>query len=66
MLQGLKPRERTVMEMRYGLRQGEPLTLEEVGKRLKLSRERVRQIEEQAKRKLKLMAKARHLKDYLN
>ncbi len=41
-------------------------TLEEVGRRLKLSRERIRQIEERAKQKLRLLARTRHLKDYLN
>lgn len=66
MLQHLTPRERQVIELRFGLSGEEPLTLEEVGKRLKLSRERVRQIEGRAKQRLKLLAKARHLKDYLN
>ena len=66
MLERLPAKERAVVEMRYGLGDEEPLTLEEVGKRLRLSRERVRQIEERAKQKLRLVAKARHLKDYLN
>lgn len=66
MLKRLTAKERAVVEMRYGLGDEEPLTLEGVGKRLRLSRERVRQIEERAKQKLRAFAKARHLKDYLN
>ena len=66
MLEHLKLRERLVIELRFGLGREEPRTLGEVGRRLKLSRERVRQIEEQAKQKLRLMARTRHLKDYLN
>jgi RNA polymerase primary sigma factor len=66
MLRHLKPRERAVIELRFGLGADEPRTLEEVGRRLKLSRERIRQIEERAKQKLRLMARTRHLKDYLN
>lgn len=66
MLRHLKPRERAVIELRFGLGPEEPRTLEEVGRRLKLSRERIRQIEERAKQKLRLMARTRHLKDFLN
>jgi RNA polymerase primary sigma factor len=66
MLRHLKPREREVVELRFGLGPEEPQTLEEVGRRLKLSRERIRQIEERAKQKLRLMARTRHLKEFLN
>jgi RNA polymerase primary sigma factor len=66
MLRHLKPREREVIELRYGLGLEEPRTLEEVGQLLKLSRERIRQIEERAKQKLRLLARTRHLMDYLN
>jgi RNA polymerase primary sigma factor len=66
MLERLNPRERLIVELRFGLGAAEPMTLEEVGKRLRLSRERVRQIEERAKEKLRVIAKSRHLKDYLN
>jgi RNA polymerase primary sigma factor len=66
MLQGLKAREREVLELRYGLGREEPQTLEEVGRRLKLSRERIRQIEERAKEKLKPLARSRQLKEFLN
>jgi len=66
MLRHLQPRERAVIELRFGLGPEEPRTLEEVGRRFNLSRERIRQIEERAKQKLQLMARTRHLKDYLN
>jgi RNA polymerase primary sigma factor len=66
MLRSLNARERLIVELRFGLGQEEAMTLKEVGKRLKLSRERVRQIEERAKQKLCVWAKSRHLKDYLN
>ncbi len=63
---GLKDRERNVIELRYGLGAEDPMTLEEVGRRLRLSRERIRQIEERAKRQLWALARQRHLKEYLN
>src|SRR3990172_7619171 len=66
MLGRLTPRERFIIELRFGLGKEDSMTLEEVGKRLHLSRERVRQIEQRAKQKLQVMAKSRHLKDYLN
>lgn len=66
LLRELKPRERQVIELRFGMGKEEPMTLEAVGRRLRLSRERIRQIEEKAKRKLRLIARARQLQDYLN
>jgi DNA-directed RNA polymerase specialized sigma24 family protein len=66
LLRELQPRERQVIELRFGMGSDEPMTLEEVGKRLRLSRERIRQIEDKAKRKLRLIARARQLQDYLN
>ncbi|MFQ5960159.1 MAG: RNA polymerase sigma factor RpoD/SigA [Candidatus Methylomirabilales bacterium] len=66
LLEELTPRERAIIELRYGLHGGEPMTLEEVGKRFKLSRERIRQVEEKAKKRLLDYAKRRHLHDYLN
>ena len=66
MLGSLTSRERLIVELRFGLGQEDAMTLKEVGKRLTLSRERIRQIEERAKQKLRVMAKSRHLKDYLN
>jgi RNA polymerase sigma factor (sigma-70 family) len=52
-LNKIDPREKKILEMRYGLITNSPLTLEEAGKKLKLSRERIRQIEERAVRKLR-------------
>ena len=66
LLEELTPRERAIIELRYGLRGEEPMTLEEVGKRFRLSRERIRQVEEKARKRLLAMAKTRHLRDYLN
>jgi RNA polymerase sigma factor (sigma-70 family) len=54
LLNCLTPRERKVMELRYGLFQYEAHTLEETGRRLKVTRERIRQIQEKAQRKLAL------------
>jgi RNA polymerase primary sigma factor len=65
MLRGLTPREREVIELRYGLGREEAQTLEEVGRRLRLSRERVRQIEERAKEKLRPLARSRQLREFL-
>ncbi|MDH7499770.1 MAG: RNA polymerase sigma factor RpoD/SigA [candidate division NC10 bacterium] len=65
-LKRLQPRERRVIELRYGLGPEGPLTLEQIGKRLRLSRERIRQIEEGAKKRLRIFAKSRRLQDYLN
>lgn len=62
----LDPRERQILEMRYGIGDYEPMTLEEIGKKLKVSRERIRQIEEKAKRRLARLSKARQLRDFLN
>lgn len=66
MLGSLTPRERLIVELRFGLGKEDAMTLKEVGQRLTLSRERIRQIEERAKQKLRVMAKSRHLRDYLN
>jgi RNA polymerase primary sigma factor len=59
-------RERQVIELRFGLIDDHDHTLEEVGKKLKVTRERVRQIEERAIRKLRHPAASRILKDYLD
>ncbi len=66
MLRHLKPREREIIELRFGLGREDALTLEAVGERLNLSRERVRQLEDRAKQKLRAMARTRHLKEFLN
>ncbi len=62
----LTTRERQVIELRFGLVDDHDHTLEEVGKKLKVTRERVRQIEERAIRKLRHPQASRVLKDYLN
>ncbi len=61
----LSPRERLVIEMRFGLRDGTPHTLEEVGCEVGLTRERIRQIESKALAKLRHPAYAEVLADYL-
>ena len=58
-LQDLEGKEQEVVRLRYGLGDGEPQTLQEIGDRLHLSRERVRQIETRAKEKLRRSAKLR-------
>ncbi len=66
LLGNLAPREREVIELRFGIATGETLTLEEVGSKLGLSRERIRQIEKKAKKKLQRLARSRHLADFLD
>ncbi len=65
-LSGLSDRESKVLEMRFGLRGAKPMTLEEVGKEFGVTRERIRQIEAKALRKLKHPSKRRMLQDYLD
>ncbi|HEY7975339.1 MAG TPA: sigma-70 family RNA polymerase sigma factor [Ktedonobacterales bacterium] len=65
-LNGLTLRERQVIELRFGLMDDHDYTLEEVGRRLNVTRERVRQIEERAIRKLRHPAASRLLKEYLD
>jgi RNA polymerase primary sigma factor len=65
-LNNLTLRERQVIELRFGLVDDHDHTLEEVGKKLKVTRERVRQIEERAIRKLRHPQSSRVLKDYLD
>lgn len=64
-LDTLSPREQKVLIMRFGLEDGKPRTLEEVGKEFKVTRERIRQIEAKAIRKLKHPTRARKLRDYI-
>jgi RNA polymerase nonessential primary-like sigma factor len=66
MLSQLAPQERDVITLRFGLRGGQPLTLEESGKRLGYSRERVRQIEFKAMKKLRNNNRVAGLKEYLH
>lgn len=65
-LQDLPPREVRILQLRYGLVDGETYTLEEVGKKLGVTRERVRQIEAQALSRLRHPAHSRRLRDFLN
>ncbi|MEM4270837.1 MAG: RNA polymerase sigma factor RpoD [Candidatus Pacearchaeota archaeon] len=64
-LDTLSPREKKVLIMRFGLEDGKPKTLEEVGKEFRVTRERIRQIEAKAIRKLKHPTRARKLRDFL-
>jgi RNA polymerase primary sigma factor len=62
----LDPREVQILQLRYGLKDGRSLTLEQVGKKYGLTRERIRQIEVQALRKLRHPRHSRKLRDYLH
>ncbi len=62
----LTPREAEVIRLRYGLDDGKPRTLEEVGKEFTVTRERIRQIEAKALRKLRHPSRAKKLKDFLS
>lgn len=64
-LETLNERERKVLELRFGLTDGTPRTLEEVGKEFDVTRERIRQIEAKALRKLKHPSRSNKLKDFL-
>ena len=65
-LHTLTPREEQVIKLRFGLEDGRPRTLEEVGKQFNITRERIRQIEAKALRKLRHPSRSRKLKDYLD
>jgi len=65
-LDTLSEREAKVLELRFGLDGGQPRTLEEVGKVFGVTRERIRQIEAKALRKLKHPSRRRKLQDYLD
>ncbi len=64
-LSTLTPREQRVLQLRFGLEDGRSRTLEEVGKEFTVTRERIRQIEAKALRKLRHPSRSRKLKDYL-
>ena len=65
-LQTLQPREQEVLELRFGLIDGTCHTLEDVGKRFSVTRERIRQIEAKALRKLRHPSRAKKLRDFLD
>ena len=65
LLGDLKERERQVIVLRFGLEDGHPRTLEEVGKEFNVTRERIRQIEAKALRKLRHPSRSRKLRDYI-
>ncbi len=65
-LDTLTPREEKVLRLRFGLDDGHQRTLEEVGKEFKVTRERIRQIEAKALRKLRHPSRSKKLKDYLD
>ena len=66
LLEDLKEREKEVIILRFGLRDGHPRTLEEVGKEFNVTRERIRQIESKALRKLRNTVRSKKIKDFLN
>ena len=65
-LDTLAPREKKVLELRFGIVDGRTRTLEEVGKEFNVTRERIRQIEAKALRKLRHPSRSKKLKDFLN
>lgn len=65
-LKSLTPREEKVLRLRFGLDDGRPRTLEEVGKEFNVTRERIRQIEAKALRKLRHPSRSKKLKDFLD
>ena len=66
MLEDLTEREKEVLRLRFGLEDGHPYTLEEVGRRFGVTRERIRQIEAKALRKLRHPSRSKKLKDFLD
>jgi RNA polymerase primary sigma factor len=65
-LSSLTDRERKVLQLRFGIQDGYPRTLEEVGTIFKVTRERVRQIEAKALRKLRHPTRSRRLRNFLD
>ena len=65
-LDTLAPREKKVLELRFGIADGRTRTLEEVGKEFNVTRERIRQIEAKALRKLRHPSRSKKLRDFLN
>ena len=65
-LKSLTPREEKVLRLRFGMEDGRPRTLEEVGKEFQVTRERIRQIEAKALRKLRHPSRSKKLRDFLD
>ncbi|NLL75073.1 MAG: sigma-70 family RNA polymerase sigma factor, partial [Erysipelothrix sp.] len=65
-LEGLTEREEKVLRLRFGLEDGRTRTLEEVGKEFNVTRERIRQIEAKALRKLKHPTRSKRLRDFID
>ena len=65
-LSTLTPREEKFLKLRFGIEDGRSRTLEEVGKEFNVTRERIRQIEAKALRKLRHPSRSKKLKDFLN
>jgi DNA-directed RNA polymerase sigma subunit (sigma70/sigma32) len=65
MLEALTPREQRLLDKRFGITSGVPLTLDEVGAELNVGKERVRQMEAKAIRKMKHPARSRELREYI-
>lgn len=65
-LKTLTPRESKVLSLRFGLEDGHPRTLEEVGSQFGVTRERIRQIEAKALRKLRHPSRSKKLRDFLD
>jgi len=65
-LKTLTPREEVVLKLRFGLMDGQQKTLDEVGSMFNITRERVRQIEAKALRKLRHPARSKQMKDFLD
>ncbi|MBR4010213.1 MAG: sigma-70 family RNA polymerase sigma factor, partial [Clostridiales bacterium] len=65
-MKGLTAREEKVLRLRFGLDDGRQRTLEEVGKEFNVTRERIRQIEAKALRKLRHPSRSKKLKDYID
>ena len=66
MLKTLTPREEKVLSLRFGLEDGHSRTLEEVGQEFNVTRERIRQIEAKALRKLRHPSRSKKLRDFLD
>ena len=66
LLDTLTPREAEVIRLRFGLKDGNSWTLDQVGKRFHVTRERIRQIEAKALRKLRHPVRSKYVKDFLS